>query len=150
MYHGVPLVAVGIFADQVDNAAIVEDLGIAVRLDKDALNQPNVVLMAIEEIIANCRYKNRVAELSAMWHDQPMSAKEVATYWIETILKHGNLRHLRIEDHDLTLLQYYSMDVIFVMTCILAVLPTMLFLLCHKSKRTAAAYGQSSSKVKNE
>ena len=38
MYHGVPLVAVGIFADQVDNAAIIDDIGVAYKLDKSDLN----------------------------------------------------------------------------------------------------------------
>ena len=51
IYYGVPLVATGIFADQVDNAAIVEDIGVAVRLDKSELTNTTRIIDAINKVM---------------------------------------------------------------------------------------------------
>ena len=50
------------------------------------------------------------------------SPQEEATMWIERLLKFKTLRHLRMEQHDLALWQYFSIDVILFMSCILVLL----------------------------
>jgi len=117
IYYGVPLVATGIFADQVDNAAIVEDIGVAVRLDKSELTNTTRIIDAINKVMeANSSYTIQSSELSAMWKDKMFSPLEEAHQMIERLLKFKTLRHLRMERHDLSLLQYFSIDAILVMS----------------------------------
>ena len=51
IYYGVPLVASGIFADQVDNAAIVEDIGVAIKIDKSELSNSTKIHEAITRVL---------------------------------------------------------------------------------------------------
>ena len=37
---------------------------------------------------------------------------EEAVYWLELLIKYGNLDHLRINDFDLNLVQYLCLDVL--------------------------------------
>ena len=37
---------------------------------------------------------------------------EEAVYWLELLIKYGNLDHLRINDFDLNLAQYFCLDVL--------------------------------------
>lgn len=106
------MIAVGIFADQVDNAAFVEDFGVAVRLSKDDLDDASLISHALRQICENSTYGQNARRISSMWHDRLLSPQSEAIYWIETLVKYGNLRHLRIEDHDLPLWKYFSLDVI--------------------------------------
>lgn len=54
VYYGVPIVAVGIFADQIDNAAMIEDRGLGVRLFKSQLSEDNV-FKALNTVLYNSR-----------------------------------------------------------------------------------------------
>ena len=123
IYYGVPMIVSGIFADQVDNAAIIDDIGVAYKLDKSDLNDAVKIVHAISQVVENdSTYKVRSLELSAMWKDKPISPTEEATMWIERLLKHKTLRHLRMEQHDLALWQYFSLDVILFILGILGLL----------------------------
>ena len=65
---------------------------------------------------ANSSYTIQSSELSAMWKDKMFSPLEEAHQMIERLLKFKTLRHLRMERHDLSLLQYFSIDAILVMS----------------------------------
>ena len=49
---------------------------------------------------------------SAMWRDMGREGFEEAVYWLELLIKYGNLDHLRINDFDLNLVQYLCLDVL--------------------------------------
>ena len=55
---------------------------------------------------------------SLMWHSQPVSPLEEATYWLELLAKYRSLPHLKIPSHHLSLFQYFSLDIIFLMSCL--------------------------------
>lgn len=124
VYYGVPLLAVGIFADQVDNAAMVEELGVAKRIQKTQLSHSDEILKALRSlVVSHSRYRQRAKEVSSMWRHWRglVSPQENFVFWIETLLRHGgNLSHLKIEDNDLSLWQYFSLDVILFIGCLLA------------------------------
>ena len=58
------------------------------------------------------RYKTKAQWLSSIFKDQPLKPDERAAFWVEHILKHGGGRHLRSAAFDLSLYQYYMLDVI--------------------------------------
>ena len=47
-----------------------------------------------------------------MWRDMGREGFEEAVYWLELLIKYGNLDHLRINDFDLNLVQYLCLDVL--------------------------------------
>lgn len=110
-------------ADQVDNAAMVEELGVAKRIQKTQLSDSDEILKALRSVVASHSvYRQRAKEVSSMWrHWQGLvSPQENFAFWIETLLRHGgDLSLLKIEDNDLQLWQYFSLDVILFIGCLL-------------------------------
>lgn len=53
--NGVPMVALGLFADQVSGAALVESKGISIRLDKKKLTA-DIIYKSIIQVATNSRY----------------------------------------------------------------------------------------------
>ena len=47
-----------------------------------------------------------------MWRDMGRGGFEEAVFWLELLIKYGNLDHLRINDFDLNLVQYLCLDVL--------------------------------------
>ena len=47
-----------------------------------------------------------------MWRDMGREGFEEAVFWLELLIKYGNLDHLRINDFDLNLVQYLCLDVL--------------------------------------
>ena len=106
---------VGVFADQVDNAALVEDLGYGLRLFKHQLEDSGAIKEVVEKVAKkNSTYAQQVSRFNQIWRlqIQIQSPKEEATFWIETLARYGHLDHLKIQDFHLTWIQYFSIDVV--------------------------------------
>ena len=104
----------GIFADQVDNAALVEDHGYGLRLLKYQLEDPESIKDIIEKVACkNSTFAIQASRFSEMWRSQmKISARDQATFWIESLLKYKDFKHLIVQDYHLYTLQYFSIDVI--------------------------------------
>ena len=116
---------VGIFADQMENAAFVEDLGYGLRLFKQQLVNSSAIKELVEKVATkNSTYAGQISKFSQMWRQQMQiqSPKEEATFWIETLAQHGHFDHLKIQDWHLNWIQYFSIDVIAVLLFLIAVL----------------------------
>lgn len=50
--------------------------------------------------------------MSLIFKDRPMSALDIAVYWVEYVIKHRGARHLRSAAVDLPWYQYYLLDVV--------------------------------------
>ncbi|XP_048220645.1 UDP-glucuronosyltransferase 2B31-like isoform X1 [Perognathus longimembris pacificus] len=122
IYHGVPMVGIPLFADQPDNIARVKAKGAAVRLDFTTFSSKDL-LNALKAVIHNPSYKENAMRLSRIHHDQPVKPLDRAVFWIEFVMRHKGAKHLRPAVHDLTWLQYHSLDVIgFLLACVAAVI----------------------------
>jgi glucuronosyltransferase len=86
----------------------------------------------IKIVLSFFSFIERVSILSQMWRDQPLSAQEVGSHWIESLLKFGQMRHLKINDYDLTWWQYFSIDVILFMILSMVIIASAIFCLCRK------------------
>ncbi|XP_066271783.1 UDP-glucuronosyltransferase 2C1-like [Branchiostoma lanceolatum] len=56
-------------------------------------------------------YRETAIRLSRLHRDQPQSPMERAVWWIEHVIKHGRLPHLRARAVELPWYQYYLLDV---------------------------------------
>ncbi|XP_066301023.1 UDP-glucuronosyltransferase 2C1-like [Branchiostoma lanceolatum] len=126
MYHGVPLIGMPLFGDQYDNIDRMVARGMAVKLDIHSVTSEKVY-QTITTVISDPRYKEKAKFISTIRQDHPQPPMERAVWWIEHVIKHGGLPHLRSRATELPLYQYYLLDVI---ALIVAVVTTVLLLCC--------------------
>ncbi|XP_078597350.1 UDP-glucuronosyltransferase 2C1-like [Branchiostoma floridae x Branchiostoma japonicum] len=135
LHHGVPMVCLPLFFDQPGNAARVVVRGLGVKLDLSTVTTDQLY-EAIALVITNKSYRETAAHLSRLHRDQPQSPMERAVWWIEHVIKHGGLSHLRARAVDLPWYQYYLLDVAaFLLAVCTTVLGTVLCscsLVCRK------------------
>uniref|UniRef100_F1MFF6 UDP-glucuronosyltransferase n=2 Tax=Bos taurus TaxID=9913 RepID=F1MFF6_BOVIN len=118
IYHGIPIVGLPLFADQPHNIVHMKAKGAAVRLDLETMSTEDL-LNALKEVINNPSYKENMMRLSAIHHDRPVKPLDLAVFWIEFVMRHKGAKHLRPAVHNLTWLQYHSLDVIgFLLACV--------------------------------
>ena len=75
---------INVSADQVDNAAMVEELGVAKRIGKHQLSNTNIILEALQAVITESSYRQKAKKMSLMWHQwqELVSPKETFAFWI--------------------------------------------------------------------
>ncbi|XP_066267605.1 UDP-glucuronosyltransferase 2C1-like [Branchiostoma lanceolatum] len=111
LYHGVPMVCLPQFGDHPGNAAQVVARGLGVKLDIGTVTTDQLY-QAILRVLYNNSYRETAARLSRLHRDQPQSPMERAVWWIEHVIKHGRLPHLRARAVELPFYQYYLLDVV--------------------------------------
>ncbi|XP_051026297.1 UDP-glucuronosyltransferase 2A2 isoform X2 [Acomys russatus] len=117
IYHGIPMVGVPMFADQPDNIAHMKAKGAAVEVDMNTMTSADL-LNAVRTVINDPSYKENAMRLSRIHHDQPVKPLDRAVFWIEFVMRHKGAKHLRVAAHDLSWVQYHSLDVIgFLLAC---------------------------------
>ncbi|XP_066278641.1 UDP-glucuronosyltransferase 2C1-like [Branchiostoma lanceolatum] len=125
LHHGVPMVCLPLFGDQHGNAARVVARGLGVKLNFNTVTAEQLY-QAILHVATNNSYQETAALLSRLHRDQPQSPMERAVWWIEHVIKHGRLPHLRARAVELPWYQYYLLDVaVFLLAVCLAVLGTV-------------------------
>uniref|UniRef100_A0A7N6F6N0 UDP glucuronosyltransferase 1 family, polypeptide A1 n=1 Tax=Anabas testudineus TaxID=64144 RepID=A0A7N6F6N0_ANATE len=81
------------------------------------------ILAALNKLIHNKSYKEKVVELSQVHLDRPVEPLDTAVFWTEFVMRHKGAAHLRVSAHDLNWIQYHSLDVIgFLIIILLTVL----------------------------
>uniref|UniRef100_A0A2K5UZX6 UDP-glucuronosyltransferase n=1 Tax=Macaca fascicularis TaxID=9541 RepID=A0A2K5UZX6_MACFA len=122
IYHGIPMVGIPLFADQHDNIVHMKVKGAALSVDIRTMSSRDL-LNALKSVINEPIYKENAMKLSRIHHDQPMKPLDRAVFWIEFVMRHKGAKHLRVAAHNLTWIQYHSLDVIaFLLACVAAVI----------------------------
>uniref|UniRef100_A0A3Q3K1C5 UDP-glucuronosyltransferase n=1 Tax=Monopterus albus TaxID=43700 RepID=A0A3Q3K1C5_MONAL len=138
--NAVPMLMFPLFGDQGDNANRMVSRGVAEKLNTyDATTEE--ILDAINKLIHNKSYKEKMVELSQIHLDRPVQPLDLAVFWTEFVIRHKGATHLRVAAHDLNWIQYHSLDVIcflviILLTVIWVTLKTCLFCI-HKCCRKA-------------
>uniref|UniRef100_A0A0K8SR35 UDP-glucuronosyltransferase n=2 Tax=Lygus hesperus TaxID=30085 RepID=A0A0K8SR35_LYGHE len=106
--YGVPLVGIAIFGDQPKNIVRMTTAGYGVGLKFDNLTEP-AISWSINEVLTNPSYKKEILRRQALFKDRPMKPLDEAVYWIEYVLRHGNV--LQPASAKLPFYQLYLLDV---------------------------------------
>ena len=131
-YHGVPVVAIPLSGDQMNNAAKLTDhLGMGVKLDVFSLTSQKLY-NAIETVLSQSSYKRQALVISSRLRDQPISASDKVKYWVDYVIRHKGAPHLKSVAHTLTWYQYYSLDVIACILLTVTLTLTLLILVLYK------------------
>ncbi|KAK9966690.1 hypothetical protein ABG768_003787 [Culter alburnus] len=127
--HGVPMVMIPLFGDQGDNVHRMATRGVGVILSiHDITSQ--TLFDALNTVINDSSYKQRMEKLSAIHNDRPMQPLDLAVYWTEFVMRHKGADHLRPAAHDLNWLQYHSLDVIGFLLFIVLIVTLATFKCC--------------------
>lgn len=110
VYYGKPLVTIPIFGDQKLNAARSVSAGLGVRIDYSNLTETSFS-WALNEVINNRKYTERVRELSARFRDKPQHPLDLALFYTEYVLRHKGAPHMQSSSNYLNFFQLHNIDV---------------------------------------
>ncbi|KAJ3662447.1 hypothetical protein Zmor_006797 [Zophobas morio] len=116
VYHGVPVVSLPVFCDHDSNAAKAEIDGYALKLDLSTITTESLT-WAIKKVIHDPKYREDVKRRQFLLRDQKETPLERAVYWTEYVLRHNGAKHLQSPAKNMGVIQYYLLDVAFVMFC---------------------------------
>ncbi|VEN63192.1 unnamed protein product [Callosobruchus maculatus] len=109
IYHGVPVLALPIFADQKLNAARAQEAGYGRYILFSEVTETKMD-DALRNLLNEPMYKENAKRRSAIFHDRPVKPMDLATYWIEYVIRHKGAEHLRVAGNKLPWYQYFSLD----------------------------------------
>uniref|UniRef100_A0A1Y9HAI0 Uncharacterized protein n=1 Tax=Anopheles farauti TaxID=69004 RepID=A0A1Y9HAI0_9DIPT len=110
IHHGVPIVGIPIFGDQLLNMAKAEQSGWGVGVAYTDLNE-RTFSKAINKVLGDESYISNIKSISRRLRDQPVPPIEMATFWIEYVLRHDGAKHLISAAQDLNFVEYNNLDV---------------------------------------
>ncbi|XP_036329970.1 UDP-glycosyltransferase UGT5-like [Rhagoletis pomonella] len=109
-FHGVPMVAIPIFADQPANSLKIVLEGFGVEVDFNQLTE-RAFRNAISEVLTNPSYANKVKAFSRLYGDRPMSARRSVVYWTEYVIRHRGAAHMQSPLVKMNYIQSVNLDV---------------------------------------
>ncbi|XP_052871728.1 UDP-glycosyltransferase UGT5-like [Anopheles cruzii] len=110
IYHGVPVVGIPIFGDQLLNMARAELTGWGIGVAYTKLNEASFE-KAVNEVLNNEKYSEKIATISRRLRDQPLAPMDLAKFWVEYVLRHDGAKHLISAAQDLNFVEYNNLDV---------------------------------------
>lgn len=146
-YHGVPLVAIPLFADQFENAKKAEDFGLGLALNFETLDSAQL-LATIEQVVNEPRFKKAAVRISKIMKDKPRTPLETTADWIEYVLRHGGAQHLRAQVFNIHWYQYYLIDVIAFLVSVVTLVVMAIWKTCRCFCRLCCK--RNGTKSKNE
>ncbi|XP_035684566.1 UDP-glucuronosyltransferase 2C1-like [Branchiostoma floridae] len=112
VYHGVPMVLVTlpISSELRDNTARAVYHGYGVQLDITTMTTEKL-LHTIQHVLSTDSYKANVERAGRIMSDQPVPPLNLTMWWIEHVIKHDGLPHLRTRANKMPFYQYFLLDV---------------------------------------
>ncbi|RLU26749.1 hypothetical protein DMN91_000546 [Ooceraea biroi] len=111
IHYAVPLLGIPIMFEQASRIQRLASLGAAIFLKLNELSKERLNT-AIHQILNDKSYKERMAYLSELSKDQPYDSLENAIWWVEYVMRHKGISHLRFSESDKPWYQRYDMDII--------------------------------------
>uniref|UniRef100_A0A182M8S5 UDP-glucuronosyltransferase n=1 Tax=Anopheles culicifacies TaxID=139723 RepID=A0A182M8S5_9DIPT len=111
LYHGVPVIGIPVFGDQYLNMAKAERTGYGLLVPYKEISEQRLA-HAINQVLADEKYKTVAKSISARYRDQPQEPLDLAVYWVEYVIRHRGAKHLKSAGQELGFLQYHGIDVI--------------------------------------
>ncbi|XP_075984345.1 UDP-glycosyltransferase UGT5-like [Anticarsia gemmatalis] len=121
LHFGVPIIGMPLFADQHINVARAVRKGFALQVVVN-YDAPTNLKAAIEEILSNKKYKEKVKELSFIYHHRPIKPGAEIVHWVEHVIKTKGAPHLQSPALHIPLYQKLYLDVLAAVVVILLVL----------------------------
>lgn len=98
--------------------AFMERNKIGKKLDFNVIST-EIIYETIMEVLQDPIYKNNAQKLSSLYKERAHASLDSAIYWIEYVLKHGQLDHLNVASRDMYFWETLNLDIIFVLLILL-------------------------------
>jgi len=128
--HGVPMIIVPLFGDQMGNRWRAEQHGIAVGIERKKFKTKKLVA-SLETILQNQTYKSNAERLSRMMKGKPVKPADLITGWVDFIIEYKELTNLRPASLNLSLLQYLMIDALMIVLLILSMFSYVVCRICY-------------------
>ncbi|KAB0804986.1 hypothetical protein PPYR_01956 [Photinus pyralis] len=146
LHYGVPVIGIPFFSDQEYNIADCVNKGYGVRLNYKELTA-DTLNHALLEVAGNPTYSRNAKLRSDILHDQPLPPLDIATYWVEYIIRHDGAFHLQCASVRLTWYQRILLDVTaFILLIITSFLFALYFVIRTVYRSLRALFSKSSKK----
>lgn len=132
IYHGIPVVCIPVFGDQVINSYKAMKRGYGIQLKIENIT-PDTLSWALNEVIHNPSYRETAKNLSKTFRDRPEHPLQTAAFWTEYVIRHKGAPHMRSAALDLTWYQYFLLDVI----AFLLIVPILVIYVAYRVLRKA-------------
>ena len=76
--------------------------------------------------------------------DQLMPGTDIAVYWIEYVIRHGDTKHLKLSSRNMPFYQRHLLDVTFFLVSILVIF----LIIAYKSTRLSLHWNDKNLKIK--
>ncbi|XP_023036445.1 UDP-glycosyltransferase UGT5 isoform X1 [Drosophila willistoni] len=106
-YYGIPILSLPLYYDQFTNSQRMRMAGAGQTLHLNLINV-EILNNSIQELIQNPSYARIAKQMSTRFRDQPMNPLETAVWWTEYTLRHKRSPPIRLAEHDMSFMQYYS------------------------------------------
>ncbi|XP_017858671.1 PREDICTED: UDP-glucuronosyltransferase 2B9 [Drosophila arizonae] len=120
-YHGKPMLALPVFADQPGNADKLVESGYGLKLDLLTL-EVDEFKDAIKELLSNPTYTNKIQQFSKIYRDRPMSARDSVIYWVNYVLRHHGAAHMQSPLVKMGYIATHNIDLYLLLAAILLVI----------------------------
>ena len=107
--HGVPMVAMPFWLDQLTNAKAMSHKGFGIIVDPRAFDSSDFH-KALTSVINDPSYRETIQRCSEIFHSLP-KANETILLWVDHILRHGSA-HLRPDALDIPLWKLFMLDIL--------------------------------------
>ncbi|XP_050679542.1 UDP-glucosyltransferase 2-like isoform X2 [Leptidea sinapis] len=111
IHFGVPIIGIPVFADQFINVKKAVKGGFAILVDM-SYTMVSELEKAIQEMISNSTYMEKVKELSVIYHDRLVPPGAELVHWVEHVVKTRGAHHLRSPALHLPLYQKLYLDLL--------------------------------------
>ena len=120
-WHGVPIVGIPLFMDQIRNLKKSENAGVAVKVDLQTITAEKLKL-ALLEVLENPKYKQNMKLRSELFRDQPQKPLDRAVWWCEYVMRNPKATHLRPIEFNFGLLgsHFWDIQIISIILIVLA------------------------------
>lgn len=150
--HGVPMVAMPLYAEQEVNAETLVQHGYGVRVNYHELSVDSF-RSRILEVLQNPSYRSRTKHFSKLYTDRLNTPSQLVTYWTDYVIRHQGAKHLQSPAIYLTWWQLLSLDVIALVLATLSIIMSFFLwivrcLCCRKANRRPSA--KSSKRKKHQ
>ncbi|XP_052752725.1 UDP-glucosyltransferase 2-like [Galleria mellonella] len=122
---GVPLVGIPLAFDQWANTERYVHHGIGIQIHIDKLTEEQLI-NAINTVINDKSYRHNIEKIGATFFDHPQSPLLRTLWWTEYLLRHGGVSHLRSPSANITWMEYFEVELIFILLFILFIIFTTL------------------------
>jgi len=112
IYYNVPILCIPLFGDQYANGIRVRERGFGEMLIKEDLTKNSLTAMVTMMLENISFYQNNMKDASDIFKSEPASPKDKVKYYVELLIKRGNLSFLQNQiGKDQGVIEMYNLDI---------------------------------------